>query len=441
MHRPYSHIKVYAEMKDGKRIMKLLWVCNLLIPQIAEKMNYSGISGGSWLTGIYEELKEKNDVELIYLYPDSSLRKSYAYDNVKIIAFTNAWNDFSSEIVDFFSQVLQDHAPDVIHIFGTEYAHSRAIVEAAERTGNLHKVVVSIQGLVSVYSKHFYGYLPYRVTNGNSIYESIKRNGLKKQQNSFVKRGWLEEEVLRKVKHVIGRTDWDKACVERINPDVIYHHCNENMRNSFYQHQWNFENCEKHSIFLSQCYYPIKGLHLVLEAMADLIKWYPDIQLYTTGNFNMEKSAISKIRRTQYQKYCMKLIKENGLEGHITFLGSLDEQAMCQQFLKANVFVCASSIENSPNSLGEAMLLGVPVISSDVGGVKNMMTHNQDGFIYQADATYMLAYYIKWIFENQDKLGEISQSAREHAMRTHNRIENMRVLFDIYYNISKKNNT
>ena len=68
---------------------------------------------------------------------------------------------------------------------------------------------------------------------------------------------------------------------------------------------------------------------------------------------------------------------------------------MKERFLKSNVFVSPSTIENSPNSLGEAMLLGIPCISSDVGGVKNLLKHEEEGYVYQTDAPYMLAYYVK----------------------------------------------
>ena len=66
---------------------------------------------------------------------------------------------------------------------------------------------------------------------------------------------------------------------------------------------------------------------------------------------------------------------------------------MCEQYLKANVFVLPSAIENSPNSLGEAMMLGTPTVVSDVGGVKNMIDHEKEGYVYQPDASYMIAYY------------------------------------------------
>ncbi len=61
-------------------------------------------------------------------------------------------------------------------------------------------------------------------------------------------------------------------------------------------------------------------------------------------------------------------------------MGSLNAEEMKEQYLLANVFASPSSIENSPNFCREAMILGTPVVSSDVGGVKNMLTHNEKGF-------------------------------------------------------------
>lgn len=110
---------------------------------------------------------------------------------------------------------------------------------------------------------------------------------------------------------------------------------------------------------------------------------------------------------------------------------------MCEQYIKSNVFVSASTIENSPNSLGEAMLVGCPVISSDVGGVKNMLIHGVEGFIYQSTAPYMLAYYVKEIFRNKDLAIRFSKNAKIHAVETHNRIENSKRLIRIYNTVIK----
>ncbi|MCI5602224.1 MAG: glycosyltransferase, partial [Clostridiales bacterium] len=132
-----------------------------------------------------------------------------------------------------------------------------------------------------------------------------------------------------------------------------------------------------------------------------------------------------------------RLISEYGLEEKVTFTGSLTEQKMKECFLKSNVFVSPSTIENSPNSLGEAMLLGVPCISSDVGGVKNLLKHEEEGYVYQMDAPYMLAYYVKKIFAMGKQAETIGAKAKEHATNTHNRDQNLEVLLKIYEDIIK----
>lgn len=416
--------------------MRLLWLCNSLLPEIASKISHKMGRPESWLIGIYEEIKQNPEITLNYLYPGDIQKKSVTFGNATFIPFAMEHKPVvSKEQVNHFCEILIDYRPDVIHIFGTEFSHTCAMIMAAEQEGYLDRTVISIQGLVSVYSKHYNAYLPHNVTNQRTLRDWIKRDSIMKQQHLFAQKGILEERALSKIRHVIGRTDWDRACVERLNPDVIYHHCNENLRDAFYKNQWTYDNCEKYSIFLSQWYSPLKGLHLVLEAMADLIKRYPEVHLYTTGEFELQGSFWSRIRYSNYKKYCAKLIHENGLDGHVTFLGMLNEQEMCDRFLKSNVFVCSSSVENSPNSVGEAMIMGVPTVSSDVGGVKNMLKHEKDGFIYPPDAPYMLAYYVKWFFDNPDKLAEFSINSRQHAMKTHNRTENMRKLFEIYREI------
>jgi glycosyltransferase involved in cell wall biosynthesis len=172
--------------------------------------------------------------------------------------------------------------------------------------------------------------------------------------------------------------------------------------------------------------------------MPEILKRFPDAHIYTTGRNLMHLSTKQKLLISSYQLYLLELIKKYSLEDHITFLGSLSEQEMCRQYLNANVFVSPSTIENSPNSVGEAMLVGCPVVTSDVGGVKNMLEHGKEGFIYQCSAPYMLAYYVNRIFEDDALAMTFSKNGKTHAARTHNREANMKTLYEIYNQIISK---
>lgn len=88
---------------------------------------------------------------------------------------------------------------------------------------------------------------------------------------------------------------------------------------------------------------------------------------------------------------------------------------MCNRYLKVNVYALPSFIENSPNFLSEAMLLGVAVVAADVGGVKELLQHEEEGYIYQADAPYMLAGNIMKYFQDDLVATQKVEKARIHA--------------------------
>ncbi len=412
--------------------MKILWLCNTLIPEIAEKLNIKNSKPESWITGIYNKIKNQN-IKVIYLFPENNKKIEQKIDKATFVSYfdKNSIKLLNLQI-NQFKNIINQQNPDIIHVFGTENLHTLAMIKAAESLNMLDKTVINIQGLVSVIAKHYYAGLDNKTVHSYTFRDFVRHNNIYRQRLDFEWRGKYEEEVLGLARHVIGRTDWDKACVTRINPNINYHFCNETLRKPFYENSWDIEKCEKYSIFVSQSNYSIKGFHYMLEAMADIVKAYPDAQLYTTGTNPLSLDFKQKIRQGYYSKYIGKLIKKYRLENNVTFLGYLDEEKMCDRFLKSNVFVCCSSIENSPNSVGEAMILGVPVVTSDVGGVKNMLIHEKEGYVYQPDAPYMLSYYIKKIFEDKDIALEFSENAKKHAKETHNEDKNFKELIRIY---------
>ena len=407
--------------------MKILWVCNLILPEIAEALNTAVPYGGGWMAGLAEDIISDDSINLSVCFPYKTA----------VEGTTGNLSYFGFDSKNTICNIIEKENPDVVHIFGTEYMHSYHAALACEKLGISKRVVVSAQGIVSFASKHYFAGIPAYVKYMRSFRDILKRESINKAKKTFEKRGIFERETFKAVHHVIGRTDWDYACTRQINPDIKYHFCNETLRKSFYENEWDIENIEKHSIFVSQCNYPLKGFHLVLEAMKTVIKFYPDAKLYTTGrNLINQKGFLAGLKLTYYELYLKKLIKKYNLEKSVVFLGALDEKKMCERFLKSHVFVHASSVENSPNSLGEAMILGVPTVTSDVGGIKALFNHNEDGFMYQADAPYMMADAIMKIFASSELAKMFSENAKKHANMIHNRENNLKTMLKIYGEIA-----
>lgn len=123
-----------------------------------------------------------------------------------------------------------------------------------------------------------------------------------------------------------------------------------------------------------------------------------------------------------------------GPQNHLFFTGFLSEEQMCRRYLRSNVFVYPSTIENSPNSLGEAQLLGMPCISSYVGGVPDMMA-GQEHWLYRFEEVEMLVARVCEIFA----MGAAwdGSELRQPALRRHDGAANAKALCDIYKSISR----
>lgn len=413
--------------------MKVLWLCNMM-PGVVKQAITGKEGNGLWVDHVLHDLRKQADLEIRVLCPGTphqigALDASCSYSTFR----TKAPYTYLPEVESQFRQELKAYQPDVIHIWGTEYAHTLAMVNAAEQEAMVNRVVVSIQGLCSIHAGHYAEGVPQSVIRGKTLRDLLRQDDIPRQQKKFALRGKLEVQALRKVSHVIGRTVWDKACTNQINPQAAYHFCNETLRMAFFDHQWDFSSCTRYNIFASSCVYPVKGFHYLLEAFAEVVKAYPDATLSVPGKSYL---TVSPLRCSSYQKYLAKLTRQYGLEDKIEFLGSLSAEGMKDAYLKANVFVLPSTIENSPNSLGEAMLLGVPCVAADVGGVTTMMTHETEGFVYQSTAPYMLAHYIKNVFAMGERAAAMGQAARAHARKTHDPETNLRDLLGIYEEIA-----
>ena len=373
--------------------MKVLWLINAPIPALCERAGLPVQVKEGWIEGLYNSLmalvrEKKQDFELAMAFPQFSRSETIEgeLDGNSFYGFYKEEDKpykYNKRLEERLKYIIEKAAPDVVHIAGTEYEHAAAMVRVFNKP---EKTVVSIQGLTSVYARHYMADLPINVRYGFTFRDLVKLDNLYFDRKKYYKRGAMEKETIRGAGHIIGRTDWDNICTRLINPEARYHYCSEILRKAFYDgSRWNMDECDSHTIFVSQGYYPIKGLHYMLEALSDIRKFYPDVRLRVAGGVSLNNAGLkNRLKQKNYQRYLAKLIEKYSLAECVEFLPPLKADEMKRMYLKSNVFVSPSSIENSPNSLGEAMMLGVPCVSSLVGGVGNMLIDGAEGFTLYA---------------------------------------------------------
>ena len=406
--------------------MNVLWIVNVELPKIAEHFGRTNVYAG-WLETMSKQLAENENINLYVAGVTPVEYRDVIVDGISYYGFENGKEE------KLFRDVIENVKPDIIHVWGTEYVHIRPLLKVLKATDSIDKTVVSIQGLVSECSKYYNAGLPADVINKSVRIGRIKRTSLKQESLEMGKRGENEVRFFKEVKHCIGRTSYDKNVVTRINPDIKYHYCSESMREPFYDGAWDYDKCEKNTIFFSQTHWPLKGVHECIRALGIVKKEILDIHLNALGHKPLSPESI---RLKSYDEYLDKLIKDNNLEDSISWLGTFSAEQMKDQYLKANVFVCSSALENSSNSVAEAMLLGLPVIASDRGGMRSIIEDGKDGLLYDFDSPEKMAEAVLKVFTDNNYFVSLSENAEKSAKEKYNREKNYNQLISIYENIA-----
>lgn len=413
--------------------MNILWITNTIFPAPSKALGLTPPVVGGWMYGLASQVAVLPDIQLAVAttYSGSEV-KMYDIDGIRYYLLpSKATVAYQKDLEPLWVKICKEFRPDIVHIHGTEYSHGLACMRSCPQLN----YIVSIQGLVSVISRYYLaGISTKEIVTHVTFRDLIRRDTLIQGKKKFEKRGEFEKEYIQRTKHIIGRTSWDYAHTKSINPKVQYHFCNESLREGFYTaSKWDISHKKNNTIFLSQAYYPLKGAHQVLKAVSLLKKDFPQSQIRIAGYDNTSvKSLSQKLRLSGYGNYLRGLINKADLQENVHFLGSLDEQQMIAENQNAHLFVCPSSIENSPNSLGEAQLIGTPCIASYVGGIPDMVICGHSGLLYRFEEVEMLAENIRKVFTDDKLAQQLSIGGIAAAEQRHNRQTNLKQLLSIY---------
>ena len=393
--------------------MRILWFTNDPMPAVSRRIGRPIAGTGHWISRLLECLPRSADlqIEIATVYP--GLRnEQFEEDGVRYFVIgqpktANIFFHCRRQDLQACASLVHERQPDLVHIHGTERFYGLLSARKLINT----PTVISIQGLLTAYQQFFFGALSFRDTwKSNRLIELCSRRGLYWLHHEYWRGARQEQEILAGAEAFLGRTDWDRAYVHCANPDAPYYHVGELLRPPFKDTVWNVSKCDRHSVIFTNCGHPRRGTETLIAALPLISRHFPDLHVRLAGHIGARRG---------YDRFLRRHIAGSGFADKITFLGYLDANAMAGHLANSHVFAISSYSENSPNSLCEAMQVGMPSVASYAGGIPSLIQHNHTGLLFPTGDAAMLAHAIIEIFRNDDLACRLGQSARSHASRRH----------------------
>lgn len=314
-----------------------------------------------------------------------------------------------------YEEIIKDFDPDIIHVFGTEVYLQLAAIAAKDRPLVLH-----LQGLLSISN---YALLP----PGISRWNYIMKDGIKKAYFNFQelaaweKGAHREKAILHSTHHVLGRTKWDKQALEILAPQAKYHYGGEILRPVFYENK--DREIPTETIIVTTLSAPLyKGFDLILK-IADIMR----------NQLNMNFSW--KVYGGPNARFIEKHFGIKHDEVNVALMGRATAEEIKSALCSASIYVQSSYTENSPNSLAEAQMCGLPIVATNVGGTSSMVEDGVTGMLFPATDPYMAAHHIWELSHDLNRNRQMGNRGKETAQKRHNPITIVENLLSTYKSI------
>jgi glycosyltransferase involved in cell wall biosynthesis len=411
--------------------MKVLWFAGPCGYQPATSGVSTGYNGGGWMPSLLNEVKKLKGVELGVCFAMEGQPFKVAQDGITYYPFPNhskPWKDKILDIIYYkhperdrilwhqyeerFKKVIEDFKPDVIHLFGSELY--LGLVSFVARC----PVVLHVQGLLSLY---IYIWFPSGVSKKSYLFQDWNPKRVYERFQLYVywqRSCYREQQVLARTQHVIGRTHWDELATKILNPDRVYHYGGEILRQEFYKEP-NRSIPKRLSIVTTSSSPMYKGFDYVLQT-AYILK--------NVMHLDFDWKVYGNVDPTFHQKFT----GLNHKELNIQIMGVASAATLRDAISNATVYFQPSYIENSPNSVCEAQILGVPVVATNVGGTASLIEEGVTGFLVPTNDPYTAAYRIAQVAEDNSLNSNIGKKAREVALKRHDKEKIVNELLSTY---------
>ncbi|MCX6189537.1 MAG: glycosyltransferase family 4 protein [Bacteroidetes bacterium] len=158
------------------------------------------------------------------------------------------------------------------------------------------------------------------------------------------------------------------------------------------------------NILWVRTFYKIYNTKMAARAIHRLIAKYPQIQLLMVGR--EEDNELNEFKA---------LVKQLGIEKNVTIAGPLKREEWVALSVNYDIFISTTTIDNTPMSIIESLALGLPVISTNVGGVPYILTHNENALLVNSDDDHAMSEAIDLLLNSPALVEKLTRNGRALA--------------------------
>lgn len=395
--------------------MRVLWLTPIQLPAVKGRE----ATGGGWMEGLRRALEaHEPTVELIIASWGGAGHAPFVQGNARYLSVAadelrgktagirRRWaaGNVPPGAVRDCEQIIAEHRPDLVHVHGSESFLGLALA------GTSTPRVISLQGIVHAYLPHVADWAtPADWFRVSATRQTLRGYGAIGAVRSRRRRARVELEIMTLCDAYLGRTDWDRAVLRSVRPDARYYQCEEILSAICYEQRWEDPGPDA-PIFCTSGSSLFKGLETLLDALVMFRRM--------TGR-SVRLRVAGAVENSPIWPAIKRRLDDPRLRGTAELLGVLPPRAIVQELRGASLYVQPSHIDNSPNALCEAMLVGVPCAASFVGGIPSLVRQEETGLLFHDREPVMLAQAIGRLLEDRPMAARLGAAARRAALERH----------------------
>lgn len=387
---------------------------------------YDVVNTGSWIEAlqmVFRKYVPEVELALAFEHEDNVFkveRDGVIYYPINIRHAASPKENFEL-LRPHYLKVIDDFRPDIVQCFGTERWHYGLIAKEVKVP-----FVIHMMGFMNIYDAmdervlHPMDYWKYFGFNPLKVLINRRAERRTKSENQL-----LEREVMACNHYFMGRTEWDKNIVRYYSLGAKYYYCPEAIRQEIYSSaaRWHFHGRKRLRLLTVGNAGSLKGNEIMLQT-ASLLKHQFNIDFewrYTSDPYKM--SFFEKV---------------NGIrcnDVNISLIGRLNARQIAEELAEADFYIHPSIIDNSPNTVCEAQLIGTPVIATYVGGIPQIIDDGVTGWLYPYSEQHALAFKIMSLMNDRETLQRVSDAEYSLSHKRHDPKSLGRRIFSIYKDI------